>query len=691
MNQPFEAIISALTLPQPGHDQPLTLNLSAHFDPSAREDAGIARSLNAAFLITLAGPGHPQLEEANRFLRERADSEKWGEAARFYLAGVERIKQEIEAVGQHNPDFTRRLTALAERLAHSDEPQNPELVSEETWSLFFPEATGLRHNTAAKVEALRAKRTVTVEHLAANPITDPARQILFTSNVLLTVPSTSKPLDELPFSTDLKEIIASSTRERQLYWYDHPIQIGVEPAANEILYGLRNLDAALDFERGRGNLSEGQKLKNILSVSVTHKGLQAVAKKYLEEELVREGGLKNQDIYAFTEADTRRLIDEVLVPAAEHYGLGQGAAGLLEVLGVDGEYGRHYSFLKAILALWNGLLDPEVKATFKYDLDQVFAQKELVEQAGASALEHFKTPLWGASGLDSDGQTVELGMIAGALVNEKDISKGLFTPDVTIPTRPLVPDEYIFFSTLPQAVSTQAEMMTRYGTGEIDGETKCLQRIHVTGGTNGILAEALQRYRPFTPSFIGRAEDQAYLLSTFPTDGPRLAYVHKDGLIMRHDKEAFAQEAIQAAAIGKTTGDYIRILYFSAYARALAGEISVVKERIDPFTGCFVSAIPTTVAYLRFGLKAAGFFENGKAEQALEFVSMGTQRLEAALSFVEGSDSPLKRQYQKERRGWNLYYDLLAALEKGLAEGDAFAHQIAEKARQVVDGCFIHF
>jgi len=53
-------------------------------------------------------------------------------------------------------------------------------------------------------------------------------------------------------------------------------------------------------------------------------------------------------------------------------------------------------------------------------------------------------------------------MIAGALVNESDIDNSLFTPDVRFPERSLLPDERLFFSVLPQAVSTRAEMMTRY-------------------------------------------------------------------------------------------------------------------------------------------------------------------------------------------------------------------------------------
>jgi len=362
---------------------------------------------------------------------------------------------------------------------------------------------------------------------------------------------------------------------------------------------------------------------------------------------------------------------------------------MLEMFGVDGEYGRHYSFLKAISAFWNILIDPEIKATFKIDLDQVFPQKELVEQSKASAFEHFKTALWGAHGVDSEGRPIELGMIAGALVNERDIDKGLLIPDVEFPNHTLTPEERIFFSALPQALSTEAEMMTHYCTDGLDGEKTCIQRIHVTGGTNGILVGSLLRHRPFTPSFIGRAEDQAYILSVLSNPGEKLAYVHKDGLVMRHDKAAFAQEAIKAASSGKLVGDYVRILFFSEYARVLSNDISSLKQTVDPFTGCFISMIPTTIVFLRFCLKAGSFFAAGEDDQGVDFVTMGAPRIRNALNFVAGNDSLLRQGYNRERLGWNLYYDVLAEVEEAIRRNDPFALELLRKAEEIIRQCLI--
>ena len=390
-----------------------------------------------------------------------------------------------------------------------------------------------------------------------------------------------------------------------------------------------------------------------------------------------------------------KLIDDILVPAAEKFPGSREHSLLYEVFGVDGEYGRHYSFLKAAAALWQVFIAPETKGTFKIDLDQVFPQEELVKQSGLSALEHLKTPLWGAEGVDSEGNDVHLGMIAGALVNQNDIEKSLFTPDVTFPSDEINADELIFFSKLPQALSTEAEMMTRYNGNEFDGKKHCIQRIHVTGGTNGILIDALRKYRPFTPTFIGRAEDQAYILSVLSdSNNEDLRYVHKDGLIMRHDKEAFAGEAIKMAATGKLIGDYIRILMFSYYARALPRPFEDIKKTIGPFTGCFVSGIPLTVVYLRFALKLASFFgENSeeKDQQAFEFSQSGVKRLHETIKKLSAEPNPLIEQFDKEKKGWDIFYDILDRAEEKTGEGDAFALQLKEKVNALVESCRINF
>lgn len=689
MSAHLEAVVSALLSPKVNTSSPLPITFGPEFPQNQSPSEDIARSLNAAFLIALTGDMNPASEGSYHYLTDMAAFGEWNEVASFYLHGIEQIHREMDDICEHNPRFALQLRNLADWMQHERNLSDEEETAEKMWSVFCPEAQGIIGHEREMVHSLREKRTVTITELNPTPITDPARQMLFTANVLLTIPPARKSFSQLALSGEFKEKLFRIIQEPQIHFYDHPIQIGVEHENNEVLYGLRALDSALAFEKHRGNMSPEARAPCVLSVSVTHSGLKDIAKPFLEHVFTQSGAFSNLEVYAITEAETQRIIAEILAPAAKHY-LQRGDAGeYLKVFGVDGAYGRHYSFLKAVAPFWSILIQPEIRATFKIDLDQVFPQKELVEKTHGSAFEHFTSPLWGARGLDSRGGSVELGMIAGALVNKGDIDKSLFTPDVPYPGRPRSADEYIFFSTVPQALSTEAEMTTRYNQDALDGIRTCIQRIHVTGGTTGTLVDSLRRHRPFTPSFIGRAEDQAYILSTLLHPGARLGYVHKDGLIMRHDKESFAQEAIQSASIAKRISDYVRILYFSAYAKALTEDVRDLKDIIDPFTGCFVSRTPATVVHLRFALQAAAFFADGLTDQGAEFIKSGTRRIAQAMDFAGGTNSMLTQQYHHERLGWNLYYDILTAIEDALKAGDPFAQRLQKKAHHIMGGCLI--
>jgi hypothetical protein len=280
-------------------------------------------------------------------------------------------------------------------------------------------------------------------------------------------------------------------------------------------------------------------------------------------------------------------------------------------------------------------------------------------------------------------------MLAGALVNERDISKGLFTPDVAIPDRLPRMDEHVFFSPLPQSISTRAEMMERYDGAPVDGMARALERIHVTGGTNGIRVDALRRHRPFTPTWVGRAEDQAYLLSALGQPGPRLAYAHAAGLIMRHDKEAFAGQAMAAAHIGKLIGDDERILVFSAYVEAISGErgdAAAIRRLLDPFTGAFVSDIPQTLVLMRMALRTLHLFADGAADDAREYAIDGARRIADTLG-SHGDATVAARSLVDERAAWDDYYDAIDALEAGIIAEVSDAARLRAAAVDIIDAC----
>ena len=655
--------------------------------PWLLDDADALDRVTGAFLVAAAGPGHRDHDRAVAVLAAPGPGQA-GYLAAFYRIALARIAAELDRVTALRPDVAERLATAPGLLGAST---SPEETWNAIWRVFFPQAVGLLGNEELRVRELRAARTVTVTRLARDPMTNPARDVLFTSNVLLTTPPAGADIGALPYPRPLRDAIATAAAGQQRYWFDHPIELGVEPVGNELLYGLRGLDEAVDAEPGAGRVT------CLLSVSVTHDGLGPVARPYVEAELARAGGLRNLDVVVVTEADARRLVDEVIVPALA-IRLGEPAAleaapGLREVVGVDGEYGRHYSFLKAIAGLWHVAIDPAVRATFKIDLDQVFPQGVLVEETGRTAFGHLATPLWGATARDADGRDVELGMLAGALVNERDIERGLFTPDVDLPTSPPAFDEHVFYSALPQAVSTRAEMMERYDGPAVDGVARALERIHVTGGTNGIRVDALRHHRPFTPSFVGRAEDQAYILSTLGQAGPRLGYVHAAGLVMRHDKEAFAGAAIAAAHVGKLIGDDIRVLVFSAYAAVAAGDAldgsldgGAIRRLLDPFTGGFISDIPQTVVLLRLALRTMRLLAAGEVEQAREYSLVGARRIAEAIE-ATGDAVALADRVRAERTAWGHFYDALDALEAGIGADDERALEVRARAVRIVEAC----
>jgi hypothetical protein len=619
----------------------------------------------------------------------------WQSAAAFYRRGITLINSEMREKYVEDEGFRDNFDKLFRWCDNSPEDFDRKDGMNAFWRVFFPEGVSLLETRQHETELLREKRRIRITRLNPAPIKNPEREILFTANVLLTVPppSLSKGVGKLSLPKSVKDRLAEIIRGQQIYWYDHPVQIGTDPENNEAVYGLKALNEAVAFEKIRGVIENDARVHCVLSVSVTHRGLQDIAKNCLENMLEGVESFQHLRIYAFTEDDVRRLIDEILFPAARHYLDFEDAALLLNVIGVDGEYGRHYSFLKCISVFLSIFLDDRLRATFKIDLDQVFPQKELVEECGISALENFKTPLWGAEGIDADGHKVDLGMIAGGLVNYDDIADSLFTPDVRFPGEDINHDEWIFFSPLPQALSTEAEMMTRYGEHtSINGKDRCVQRVHVTGGTCGILLNALRKHRPFTPSFIGRAEDQAYLLSVlFQESNGCLRYVHKDGLIMRHDKEFFAGEAIRRALTAKVIGDYARILLFTYYTRILPWSVEKIKKWADPFTGCFISKIPFTVVYMRLALKAASLFEKDDYDNGLDLLKLGHIRLGKIIGDLLERPNPLQESYRTERVVWNVYFDALDKVEEGLNKGDPFAVSLREKAKKLIEDCRLSF
>ena len=609
-----------------------------------------------------------------------------GSISDFFLRASEIINKEIdEACGKY-PELKESLKTLAFSIKQD---QGTDIDKRSLLSVFHPEAVQVLGDRKKAVENIREKRTVRIKKLNNNSINDPAAEIIFTSNFMLTVPPSSGFLDKAALPEALKEELRSIMKDRQSYWFDHPVPAGVADENNELIYGLKHLAETLEYEKNRGTCKIDSKLTVFISVSVTHERLRNILHSYLEHILGKIREFRDLDIYIFTEKDTEKILAKILLPASDRLNRGN-TESMKKVFGVDGEYGRHYSFLKAVTALWHVLIDRGKKGTFKIDLDQVFPEPVLARETGLSAFEHFRTPLWGAEGEDREGRNVELGMIAGSLVNESDISKSLFFPDVPYPDSCISGEDIIFFKQLPMAVSTEAEMnLDKYRDPDL-----CIMRYHVTGGTNGILISHLRKHRPFTPTFIGRAEDQAYLLSVLFSDrnSSVLRYLHKPGLKMRHDKEAFASDSIKKAKTGTYVGDLVRIIAFSSYCDILEGGKKGVKGETDPFTGSFISRIPYTLVFFKLLLHINEKLEETPpafSEEYIEnLIKTAADRISAAIDFFSDKEG-LKTAYLSEKEGWNTFYDIIDYLEKETGDKTDRGIIFTEKGLEIMRSCKI--
>jgi hypothetical protein len=156
---------------------------------------------------------------------------------------------------------------------------------------------------------------------------------------------------------------------------------------------------------------------------------------------------------------------------------------------------------------------------------------------------------------------------------------------------------------------------------------------------------------------------------------------------MRHDKEAFAQEALKAARFGNIVGDYIRTLYFSEYAKTIKNNFDLIKGIVDPFTGCFISRIPVTVIMMRYAVKGACFFEDGEPGKGSLFLTDNTERLERAIQFINSKTNKLQSRVSMEREGWDLFYNILDQMESLIQNQDPTVAAIVKTAQSIVDRC----
>lgn len=494
------------------------------------------------------------------------------------------------------------------------------------WDIFCPEAINASFDPELFKKQILKKRILNKLQKPKKILKYPHKEILFLSNVLVTLPQDYN-------SPNIPSIIRNKIKEiknrKQSFWYDHPIPLDASDNENEILYGLRFLDRALSFEFKRGNIGINNKIHLVLSLSVTHKGLEKFAIKYIEFLIKKKLKLKFIKVFVFDENKSSQIINTIF-PKNNDFE---------EYFGVNGNYGRHYTFLKYILLLWNKVIDENFNYSFKIDLDQVFDQKFLLKISNQSFFEILKSQVyWGGSGYDYKDRFVDLGMLAGGLINKSDTSKGYVVPDVRRPNNKnifsKISSKRVFCPDWSHALSTETEILSK----KIN-----MHRIHVTGGTTGITIDALNNWAPFTPSFISRAEDQAFVLSSIKKN-KFLSHLHAKNLIMRHDKLDFAKRTISQAKMGKEISNLERILLFSYYSKCNKLSFANIKSHFWPYTSSFIQRCPETMLCLVLIVDGLSKSDN--------YMLNATQRLNKTKVFCQ---KKMNQQFQTEQQFWKIF------------------------------------
>ena len=80
-----------------------------------------------------------------------------------------------------------------------------------------------------------------------------------------------------------------------------------------------------------------------------------------------------------------------------------------------------------------------------------------------------------------------------------------------------------------------------------------------------------------------------------------------------------------------------------------------------------------------------------KDHEGFEFLQMGTKRLHKIIQKLIKRPNPLIEKYQREKQGWDIYYDILNDVEKDIEKGDTFALKLQKKAKILIEDCKINF
>ena len=468
-----------------------------------------------------------------------------------------------------------------------------------------------------------------------NPSPIQAHEVVIQLNALYTL-AESVP-EDLPENLEAEWKSVRENPGEKVADYDHPVALFESGAAHELVNCLDELNADIDFEKQQGVLASEYRFPVLISVSVTHRNLDALCGEWVEHVL-RNRRLSHLSCLVLTEKKIRRITDEFL-------------GDEFPIFSVLGKYGVHFNALKYMQLFYEKAFG--IRAGFKLDTDEGIRSKDHWEATGQTWLQTMCHNLWGGTALDHRGKQVSLGVNEGEYMNWSDISSlgykaAMREPDVRPPASYLGGD--IFFN-------------KGFAHGRATGLYNQCERLddHVShpvvkGGGYGITNEGLRQAVPFTYSEVGRAEDQQFYFSSLAR-GCRGIF-HPD-LRIAHYKSAggAVAKAEEKTQTSRFIGDLFRLVIFGEIASRLD-----VKDDIDPMPGVFASELARAQALLSLLYKAYRLATQGNTDACEELMTSGLAELRGLRKRID--DGAVREGMQTEHAVWRQFISAVDSLSE---------------------------
>ncbi|RKX79732.1 MAG: hypothetical protein DRP87_02155 [Spirochaetes bacterium] len=421
---------------------------------------------------------------------------------------------------------------------------------------------------------------------------------------------------------------------KKLADYDHPVPLFEKDEQHELLNCLDELDRDLAFEKEMGVLPEDHRVMVILSISVTHEGLDEIAGKWIKSLLCCKN-YRNIRLIMLTEDSVRRIKEMLL-------------GGDLSVYSVFGKYAVHFNALKYTQLLLGKAYG--IRAGFKLDTDEGIRSRDLYMVSGKTWFQTLCHELWGGTARDWKGREVTLAVNEGEYINQKDIERlgyedAFRKPDVAVPTSFVGED--IFFN-------------KKYAHGKATALYNKFEKLSdhishpvVKGGGYGITNDGLRDAVPFAYSQVGRAEDQQFYATGlhFGIRGifhPDLRIAHYKGKVASAEKRTETSRFL---------GDMYRLILFTHLT-----EFINVKEEIDPMPGIFASRLARAQVFFRLLHRSLKLLSEGRRGEALYLLTDGRRELRELRVQIDGGF--VRERWMQERAQWEEFVRRVNSLDE---------------------------